>query len=236
MKLKNVIDKLNVGALTSVAITNKGAGIKSIDFPLVCSHANDFINDFYTRFHLRYKEVIIRGIEGKTQYVIDSEYAESNTTSNQPVKYIIDSFENPFKDDIAVIRKVTTSCSKELPINIQNNKLSVYLLDFNTIQIPVQLAVDGIAFSVVYESYAPELELDTGIDLETSVSLPRFAMPALIAYIEGSIFLNMGGNNVPKGVALRNKSEEIIRKIDAEGLLPPKDVQITLGERDGGWV
>lgn len=236
MKLNNVIQKLNVGALTSVAITNKGAGIKSIDYPQICSHINDFVSDFYTRFHLLNKEVVIRAIAGKREYFFDYKYAESNTSSNEPVKYIVDSHDNPFQEDVSVVRSVTSTTGEELPVNDPNNRCSVFITGFNSIQVPEGYNKEGMGFSVIYEANAPELPLDTGIDLTTNILLPRFIQKGLVAYVEGSIFLNMGGNNVNKGVALRNIAEEEVRKVEREGLLPPKDVQVRIGERLEDWL
>jgi hypothetical protein len=141
------------------------------------------------------KEALIRVSAGTTNYFLRKEFAATNP-SVVPVKYIMDTEATPFKEDVLKITEVFNSVGVALPIDQEDEPYSLYLPEYDCIQIPN--TNDGQFYSVVYQA---KHETITGVDSTQEIHVPLIFEEALQYYVAGKIFSNMNGKeNTAKGV------------------------------------
>lgn len=196
MNLRQVFNSLEHVHLSGLSITNSGVGIGEIDYPLVLVSINEILTDLYTRFDLKTSEVILRLIKGQTEYTIHSDYADSNVNSTEPVRWVVDSVDNPFKDDISYILSVTTSTQEKLEVNKPNYCNSVFTPSTNTIQIPTEIAETVTGLSVIYNASPILVPVSTTLDVDTiNIELPQAMFNALIFGVCKTIYSVKGGKD-----------------------------------------
>lgn len=177
MTFEDVIDDLKYGELSlhgmflgELTETNKGK---------LLAHANVVLTELYTRFPLLSKEVAIKQMSGITEYHLDSRYAVS--TGGSDPKYIIDTAENPFTDDVIRVESLYDEVGNELSINNPNTCFASFTPSMDVIEIPNP--VDTNMVFAIYRARHPKL-LNTTDDL----LLPIQFKPALLAYIAARVY------------------------------------------------
>lgn len=179
MLLQTVIDHLKTGELS---LTNLGGndeeGITSNNITAIINHINLALIDIYKRFNLSLKEVYIDQYAHIQKYTLHSKNAYSNESSTS-AKYISDTTDEPFTNDILQIISVYNEVGCELPLNDSTNCESLFTPKYNVIQVPCP--VDGNTMVVLYRA-APEL-LDNTCDFNQEVELPLTFLDALLYYI-----------------------------------------------------
>lgn len=189
MLLKDLFTTLHQGELKTLALSgsNEG-GILEADYIRVIPHINQGLTELFKRFHLNRKEVIIEQSEGIATYFLDSKYAESNTASTEPIKYIKDS-SDPFLDNVLVIETIDgllNSDGEAVLFNDLSLEEKATLIKYNAIK--VDNVITGNLFTVGYlkgNNHVPTLDVD--IELQ-EVDVPPSMLTPLVHYVAHRVF------------------------------------------------
>lgn len=189
--LERIFTDLNLGDLSQIHIGDSRADEeeenleKVLDFKAkqrIVSFINFGLIALYTRFPLKEREVLVKMISGKREYVLDREYAVSNEESAEPDKHILDNELNPFKNDIIRIDSCFGSSGTEYAINNDGSKLSIYTPDYITIQVPNFILESNL--SLIYRAKHDDVVYNRDTDEKnTFVHVPSYLYDALLQYV-----------------------------------------------------
>ncbi len=190
MLLSDIFEQLTYGELKQFSIGgfSKG-GIQVKDYPEVISHINLGLLSLYTKFPVLEKELIIEIQEGITIYKLDYEFAESNP-SGADVKYIQDTVDEPFLDDLLRIDSAYTAWGDELPLNDDSinsvyykpEKYSLFIPTWDSIQVPNGMIVQDDLLYIIYR--AKPVKITSSVDpTKHDVFIPDTMLEALLQYI-----------------------------------------------------
>lgn len=182
MKLSKIIGLLSTGELSKVNLgTNEEAGVTVYNHQELVDYINLGLLSIYTKIPLRVREVTVQEQADIKEYFLRSEYAQSNSESTQPVKYILDSENDPFDDTLLSIDTVYDEFGYKMPLNDRLDPCGFVITSFDTIQ--SNNPAKARKFIVSYRAKAPEL-LNSGIDILTqNVALPEVLTQVLLYYV-----------------------------------------------------
>lgn len=182
MKLSKIIGLLSTGELSKVNLgTNEEAGVTVYNHQELVDYINLCLLNIYTKIPLRVREVAIQEQADIKEYFLRSDYAQSNTASAQPVKYILDSENNPFDDTLLSIDTIYDEFGHKMPLNDRLDPCGFVITSFDTIK--SNDPTKARKFIVSYRAKAPEL-LNTGNDILTqNVALPEVLTQVLLYYV-----------------------------------------------------
>lgn len=221
MKLTKIFNDLRFGTLKGQAIAREGAEIEEIDYPRLITCINAGMTALYARFKLSYKEVIIRLIPEKYIYELHSDYAEANLTSTQTVRWIVDTEEAPFFDDIVRVHGVVTDEGDELSVNNNNDCLTVMTPSYNSVQFPAEVANKLESVSVTYEASPVLLDPSPTLAPEvTEVRIPE-AMSEALCYYAAAKFMesSTAQDKAAKALEFYQKFEAQCSKLEEYGMV-----------------
>lgn len=179
MKLQRVLDSLAVGELSQSTYVNENTGeIRPEKYKNVINSINLALTSLYTYFNIREKEVFIQLEEGKDSYLLDPIHALSNTDSVED-KFIIDSAEDPFTGNFLRINQAYNELGEEIAINDSDDPESLYLPDYNVVQVPNAVSTNVI--SLMYTAKDEELSLEEQ-DPATELGIPSTMLEMLVLY------------------------------------------------------
>lgn len=237
MKLYEVFEMLQYGELANVSISgniDEEVGIRTEDYPLLISHINLALTDLHTKFNLKEKEVVIQQYEGLPYYELDSKYAQSNTGSIEPIKYISDSIYNPFIDDVLRINAAFDEGGCEVSINDENDCNSIFLNSYKRIQVPYPNPEN--ALWITYRANHEKLSMSNP-DITAEVNIPAYCVEALLSYVASRVHSQRTSQESQGlSVNLMAKYQMICEQIEEKNVLhnSPSNTNFKLGER--GWV
>lgn len=237
MKLSEFFELLQYGELANLPASggiDDEKGIRVQDYPVLISHLNLALTDIHTKFNLKEREVAIQEYESITFYELDSKYAQENTGSTEPVKYILDSPANVFNDDVIRINAIFDEAGCELPINDEYRQESLFLNSFKTIQIP--FPSDENTIFVMYRANHEKLSTSTP-DLNAEVDIPAFAVEAVLSYVASRVHSQRTSPEAQNtAVNLMAKYNMLCDQIELRNVLntATNNTNIKLGRN--GWV
>ena len=237
MKLSEVFEMLQYGELANVSMSgdiDEPSGIRVEDYPTLISHINLALTDLHTKFNLKEREVVIQQYDEISFYNLESKYAVSNSDSLEPIKYIIDSEDNLFNDDIIRINSIYDEGGNELPINDENADNSIYLNSYKRIQI-VQPVSENSIF-ILYRANHNKLD-SKNPDLNAEVELPAYCIEALLSYVASRVHSQRTSQEAQAtAVNLMSKYNMICTQLEEKNVLynSPSNTNFKLGDR--GWV
>lgn len=169
MYLSKLFKQLATGELSQVAISENGS-IQEDSYDAIITHLNIGLTKLYTRFPLLEKEVVIQQFEHITQYRLSSKYAVSNEDSTEVYKYIIDSTDNPFMDDVLRVEQVFDEEGNYIKLNDEYTDGRVFFTPaYDLLQIP--MPEENNAVFVTYRADHPEVVLE---DQEVTTTIPGY--------------------------------------------------------------
>lgn len=151
MTIRQVIDLAKTSELANLSIGNKDE--------IVLGYINLGMIELYKRFNLRVEEWVITLEDNVDIYTTPSDFMWAIAAYGEVVDNQTDSI-------------------NELPINEEDNPLSINTVKWNKIQVP--LSVTGAYVSVIY---AASPVYYTMTDLEKEIDLPIQMIDAMLAYI-----------------------------------------------------
>lgn len=151
MTVRQVIDLAGTSELNGLMIAGKDE--------VVLGFINMGVLELYKRFALRNEEYIIELVDGVDIYTMPANYMWAVAAYGEV--------------DIR-----STETVNQLPINEEDNPLSVNSVGWNKLQVPV--AVNGAYISIIYVAGPDTYAMD---QLDAEIDLPPQMMEALLAYI-----------------------------------------------------
>lgn len=213
MTLSDYLKTLSYQAFSNLNAGNQGSGNFNINaITKVVSYLNEALTRIYTRFILETDTVFIDCDEGITNYVLTKEHTLSNAIKlEEPPKevYILDSIENPFKDNVIKILDAFDAYTNPMPLNDPLDPNSVFVINYNTLQVPSTYKDKGI--SILYQ--ANHLPLDYEKRPDQEIKIPPFLTGALTAYVA---FLWYSDINTAEAVQNAMKYQQIYEAICQE--------------------
>lgn len=209
-----------------------------VKYAQLVAAVNSGLNQLYIEFFLRSEEHYIELNQAQTTYKLHSDYAQSNLASPYPIgeRYIADTADNPFQDNILKIEEVYDEDGLKLPLNDTTEDLSCYTPAYNVLQVPYP--EDGMTLSVQFRASHPRI-VYTGVTTfdpsAVEIELPNSLKDSLGYYVASKLLRPMGGERVVEADNYFQLFKDSIRVIKEEGL----EVQgETLGSKfeDRGWI
>lgn len=193
MLLSEIFDYLAQGELRNLAIGGDGAGtIPEVHRPTVIGHINLALTELHTRFPLKERELYLQQYDHIEFYKLSSQYAESNETSTEEYKYIVDSVDAPFTDDIIRIETAFDEVGNEIPLNDYTQDTSVFTPAYNMVQIPKPVGENVTVF--IYRANHRTIPVDTTDPTLVEVDIPFTFLEAVMFYVAYRAYSNRTGN------------------------------------------
>jgi len=159
MTVQQIIDMAKAGELKNLVL----------DTDTILAALNLGIIELYKRFPLRVEEAIVT-LGNKEYYKMDGTDPDVDMPTDAPYMWIVRAYgEVPMDCDVSV---------NELPINDEDNLLSINTVNWCTIQVPA--SIDNETISLIYVA-APVL-LTAG-DLNKTLPIPPQLYEALLHYV-----------------------------------------------------
>jgi len=239
MLLSEIFEYLQYGEFAQLAIGGNGpdeVGIKPKDYPRIVSAVNLALIELHKRFPIKQDQLTLQLHSHITEYILHSDYADSNIESDKPYKYILDAvLIEPFLDNILLIRHVYDELGEEYVLNDINDIFSFHTPQSNVLQVPYPDNENTL--SVIFRAGPNKINHVGLSDLTTvNVDLPDQFLEALLNYVAHRIFLSL---NLGEGQSEANnflaKFEAACAQINHLGLFVVDTNQNTkFGEN--GWV
>lgn len=242
MLLSEIFNALTYGELSQVNIGGIEAnGISAGNQGQILTHVNLGLTELHKRFLLKEGRITLLRQAGVTTYVLNKKYAVSNRESWEPVKYILDSMDRPFQDDLLKVERVYDVAGNELVLNGSDlsanpDHVNVRTTSYNTLVIPEHLA--GETVSIVYRANHPQIiREDNSFDpTEIEVDLPYSHLEPLLYYVASRVLNPIGaGGQFHEGNNYAAKFEQACMQLEMGGY------RLDVGETNhrlvrNGWV
>jgi len=238
LTLQELFDDLASGALGNLNMVDpKTQEINSNQYSKLVSYVNLALLALHKRFLLKTGEVVIQLHPNMVKYPLRKKYARSNSESTEPIKFIIDSEHEPFKEDIIKIEQVFSELNEELPINDSNQCYPVFTPEPDVIS---ALPTSGCPMSlhIVYRAKHPKIVVNPLSNLaDINIHIPDFILDALYSRIAAYTYKAISGDET-EGSAARSylyQYELECKRIEIDNVTADDNNQFNIfGEK--GWV
>lgn len=245
MKLDTLMTTLCFGSLGNLPIFGEGTGTPQDQaFTRVIVAANQAMTEFYTRFAIRSRTLVVEAIDGRSSYPLDPMYAVNSGIPGSP-KYILDNVDDPWLTmDILWVTRVIDDCGTELWVNASATarKTNEHLGRVFFPEVNLMMLADpkqGDQYMVEYRG-APALvdPAAVGTDWDAvEFSLPSVYEPAFVEKVSGLIYRSLNGQeNTAKGAELVMSSEVGSRKLEEQNVDNKETATYNERFHIGGWV
>ena len=164
MTIQNAIDLAASTKLKNIAAAK--------DTAAVLGYLNLGITELYKRFPLRVDEAIVNLREMKSEYKLDGTDPDVEMPENSELMWIVAAYQEVEDTDYNEL------VALELPLNEEENPLSLQTVAWNTLQVPMSIADAHI--SIIYVAVPMLYTMD---DLAEQLPLPRQMVEPLLEYI-----------------------------------------------------
>lgn len=192
MKLDIFLEQLALGELSQHKLGNTGE-IKPEDYPAVISHINRGLTALHSRFPLSHKELTLLQFDSITDYILDPKYSVSADDPTVDNKYIYDSVEKPFLDDLIRVEAAYDGQGFNVPLNDEFKVSSWFTPNNDTIQIPCP--TEGVLVSIMYRANHAKIDRTLIDPTVVDIVLPQCLEAALGAYVASRIFVSLGNQS-----------------------------------------
>lgn len=193
MTLQDIFDQLTYGELSQMHIGggDEGEGIREEDKLRMMAHIQLALTTLHRRFRLKEGRFTLELQPEKSTYVLKSQFAQSNSKSKEPIKYIND-LDRQFQDDLLRVDRVLDDEGNELILNQKGNPDSVNTPSYNMLVVPDNLESETL--TVVYRADHPKINATKGqyVSFQEEIDLPVTHLEALLYFI-ASRFMNPVG-------------------------------------------
>jgi hypothetical protein len=216
MTLSEVFDYLSIGELAQLNIgTGNNGQISEDKYPLFIKYMQLSLSKLYARFPLRYEEIIVEQITGRTSYPLLSKHALSKDSADGTDIFIMDSVSNPFLDNIIQLETITDEFGEEILLNNSVSDKSLFTTDYRTLLIPEDFN-DGATLSIVFRADHPKINTSGIIDAEnTEVFLPQVLLEPLLTSVTIRA-LNSMTSAETKQLAMQKEAELEMQLVEIE--------------------
>ena len=188
MTLEELFKNLSVGVLSNLAVGDEGSGLIPHQFESKLVHAvNQGLTQLHARFILHENEVQIRAYDQITTYPLKRKYADQDLTV-VPQKFISDSAEKPFLEDVIRVLSIYDEEGTKLLLNSPDPLCKVFTP--RPTEIRLTEPVTGDSYLILYQAKHPKLEEG---DFLQEIELPDVLHPALEHFVAYTILSPMNG-------------------------------------------
>lgn len=233
MLLNDLFERLATGEL-SQHFMGKTGKILPENYPAIINRLNMGLTSLYSYFPISEKEVIVQQFDAVTEYKLNSTYAVSNTESTVPNKWVIDSVDNPFLDDVIRLERAYNELGSSIALNDEYDGDSVFTTAWDTVQIPFPVA--GNVTVLVYRANHVKLSLDAD-PLTTVIEIPPALEEALQAFIASRLFVSLG-QATSAGLAsyYSNRYQQQVDHVERNNLLQSTEGDSNLKLEQKGFI
>lgn len=204
MTVQNVIDLARNGELKNIAVRD--------DVSAVLGFINLGLIEMYKRFPIKTEEHIIELQDGVDVYTMPDDFM-----------WIVAAYDEVDEDSDAYV--------KVMPINEEDNPLSLNTIAWNKVQLSVSIL--NAYISVIYVAAPPVF---TEADLEEELPLPPQMVEALLHYIGYRGHGSVDGNIQAENSTHYQRFEASCQRIRQEGMITPDDLNMSGRLGDRGFV
>ena len=248
MKLSEIFSQLTFGELSQLALGGGEDGeIPESKYEQVLFHVNLGLTDLYKRFPLKEGRITVQLQPGRITYPLTSAYAVSTRRSKEPVRYILDSEDDPFQDDIFKVERVLTDKQYELGLNDEADLMACMTPSATVLRVPRPIVEQGndlpnhlktSKLEVVYRANHPKIVKPMGYfdPSRVEVELPYSHLEALLYFIASRVHNPTGMvNEFHMGNSYAAKYEMACEQLETLNLRVDQGGHNTR-LRDKGWV
>lgn len=184
----NFLHELSSLELSGTVFGNSGFGnIPEDHMPKVVAAVNAGLRLLYTKLLLKESFLILAPLPFITIYPLHSRFALSNPDSPVPMdkRYIEDTPEVPFQDDLIKITNVWSTDGVKYPLNDLGRPGGMFTPSPNVFQLPQPM--EDIKFSLSYQASHPRVTQDT-----ISLEIPQLVEDPLRSYVAYKLHSGMG--------------------------------------------
>lgn len=191
MNVTELFQRLSYGELSNLAIGGEGSGtIPDASKPKLISYLNTALLRLYSKFVLKETYLFLQSYENITHYNLSKKHAQTSAAVTGIVRYILDTTERPFMDDVIKVTSVHRENGCELALNDVNAEYSLFTPQPLVLQIPKPIATDMI--TVLYQARHVPIG---STDLTAVIDLPSVLEEALQLFMAHQIFFHMNGQD-----------------------------------------
>jgi hypothetical protein len=248
MKLKEIFDQLTYGELSQLSIGGDEQGtISPANYSRILAHVNLGLTALYKRFPIKEGRVVVQLVPPRTDYPIESRYAAANPRSREAVRYVLDTPQARFKDDILKIERVYGETGYEFSLNDLNDWYSLRTPTATTLHVPFAIvspstelpeALVTETLEIAYRANHPILVAEDGdIDPEeVNIELPYSHLEPLLLFVASRVHTPIGMQGEGAGANIyMQKYEMACQQIEQLNLRRDQDSQSDRLRRNG-WV
>lgn len=187
LTVRELLSRLAYGEFKNLALPdeNEGGVIRDRFIPMILNHADTGLIELGGKFILKQDEIHLVTVPPISKYFLRKEYAASNGEFST-TKYVDDSIQFPFKDDILRILDIFDECGERLPLNDLECPTSINSYEYDTLQVPACYV--GTRLSIIYQAKYNKLDIK---NLDEEIRIPFYLEAALQSYIAGKVMSNM---------------------------------------------
>lgn len=187
MLVSDLFAKLSYGELSNLSISGEGSGTIIVGKrPKIVGYLNECLLRLYSRFLLKESYLTIEQVDHRTMYPLRLAYAATNDASTELDKFIQDTDDNPFLDDVIKILVPYDLSGQEITLNDSDNMFSFFTPQPNVLQIPNPSPGDPVG--ITYQARHPIIPSN---DLTVVIDIPFTLEGALSAYIASKVYGDM---------------------------------------------
>ncbi|QEP29883.1 virion structural protein [Sinorhizobium phage ort11] len=195
MNLLKLFERLALGELSNLSISQEGVAIAEKDYPKLVNYTNEGLEKLYTRFILKEKALLIEQHSYITNYHLIPRYSQSMGQNPKDVKYILDQHCASFTGDLIKILEVYDVNGCKRVLNDAECYESLFTPQPHTLQVPNP--VQGEPLNVTYQAAHKKLLV---ADLKYEIEIPSYMEMLLQFYVAYKVYCNMNGQeNNAKG-------------------------------------
>ena len=237
MKLSEIFDQLRYGELNQLFLgTSSDEGIEPENYPELITHINLALTALHTRFPLLEQELAVRQYDHISFYKLVSANSVTLPEAERAAfPYIMDTADNPFKDNILAVERVYDELGDEYALNDNSVDNAVYTPAYNTIQ--VVYPVHTNTMFVIYRGNHDMIPSDITDPKVVEVSLPPVLVPALLAYVASRVHSSRASAEATQtGIVYLQKYEKICSEVEEKNSLNTASQSTNTKLRKLGWV
>lgn len=225
MVLQDIFDQLAYGELSQLFVGGDDTteGIREEDKPRLLAHVQLGLTALHKRFLLKEKRITLELQSNKASYVLKSAFAQSNTESVEPVKYLDDS-EQPFKDDVLKIERIEDDLGNAYTINDVGDSLTIRTPTYNLLVVPdfslLEPECRPTKLHITYRADHPAINKITGqyVAFQTEVDLPVTHLEPLLYFVASRVMNPVGASGeFHEGNNYAAKYEAACQQIEMQG-------------------
>lgn len=237
MYVQDVFEQLAFGELYNVSLGGTPCkGVPVADYPMLITHINLGMIELYKRFPIKINQLIIDLYPEIIKYRLDKKYALNNTDSTEPVKFIRDSAEFPYNNDLLKIERIFNEDGQELFMNVTNAYWAVQTPEYNVVQ--CNYPDEENSLLVEYRAKPDNITIPaTGLNPEIiEILLPEVLIEALVNYVSARIYASLNPDGtIGEGKNYYMQFERSCKEILHQGLIN-YDYAMNYRLEAAGWL